>query len=91
LQEHSRHKQSRRFLECVDNNFLTQVLEMMTGAVLLDRNKQGRTFQESRDWGSLGFSDRDMVEFRIMRGEYKGKRRITALEFKRADFRQILV
>ena len=35
--QHSGHKQSRRFLECIDDNFLTQVIEeMMRGAVLLD-------------------------------------------------------
>ena len=56
------HKQSRRFLERVDDNFLTQVIEVPTrrGALLdlLLTDKEGL----------VGCSDHEMVEFRIPRG-----------------------
>jgi len=36
--------------------------------------------------GSLGCSDHEMVEFRILRGGSRPISRITALDFKRANF-----
>jgi len=63
------YRQSRRFLECVDDNFLLQVIEEPTrrGAMLdlVLTNKEG--------WvgivivkGSLGCSDHEMMEFKIL-------------------------
>ena len=36
--------------------------------------------------GSLGSSDREMVEFRILCGQSRAISRITALDFRRANF-----
>ena len=64
------HKQSRRFLECTDDNFLLQVIEepMRRGAMLdlVLTNKEGLVGNVKLK-GSLGCSDHEMVEFRILR------------------------
>ncbi|GAB0184141.1 hypothetical protein GRJ2_000879400 [Grus japonensis] len=63
------HKQSRKFLECVDDNFLLQVIEEPTrrGAMLdlILTNKEGLV-GDVKLKGSLGCSDHEMVEFRIL-------------------------
>ncbi|GAB0195100.1 hypothetical protein GRJ2_001975300 [Grus japonensis] len=60
-------KQSRKFLECVDDNFLLQVTEepMRRGAMLdfILTNKEGLE-GDVKLKGSLGCSDHKMVEFR---------------------------
>ncbi|GAB0185305.1 hypothetical protein GRJ2_000995800 [Grus japonensis] len=62
------HKQSRRFLECVDDNFFLQVTEEPTrrGAMLdlVLTNKEGLVGNVKLK-GSLGCSDCEMVEFKI--------------------------
>ncbi|GAB0206503.1 hypothetical protein GRJ2_003115900 [Grus japonensis] len=67
----ARHAQSRRFLQSTDDNFLTQVVEEPTRrGVLLDlvlMNKEGLV-GDVKDGGSLGCSDHEMVEFRILHG-----------------------
>ncbi|GAB0185088.1 mitochondrial enolase superfamily member 1 [Grus japonensis] len=64
------HKQSRMFLECVDDSFLLQVIEDPTrrGAVLdlVLTNKEGLV-ENVKLKGSLGCSDHGMVEFNILR------------------------
>lgn len=63
----AKYKQSRRFLECLDN-FLTQVMEdLMRRRALLDLTL---TIEEELVWdvktgGRLGCSDYEMLEFRI--------------------------
>ena len=56
----ARHAWSRRFLQCVEDNFLMQVVEELTrGGVLLDlilTNKEGLV-KEIKVGGSLGCSD----------------------------------
>ncbi|GAB0182655.1 hypothetical protein GRJ2_000730800 [Grus japonensis] len=66
----ARHKQSRRFLECIDENFLLQMTEepRRRGAMLdlVLTNKEGLV----ANWklkGSLGCSDHKMVEFKILK------------------------
>jgi len=83
------HKQSRRFLECIDSNFLLQVIEEPTrrGAMpdLVLTNKEelvGNVKLKS----SLGCSDHEMVEFRILRAVRRVHSRLTTLDFRRADF-----
>ncbi|KAK4806252.1 hypothetical protein QYF61_013396 [Mycteria americana] len=65
------HKQSRKFLESINDNFLTQVTEesMRRGALLdlLLTNKEGLV-GDVKVKGSLGCRDHEMVEFRILRG-----------------------
>ncbi|GAB0203333.1 hypothetical protein GRJ2_002798900 [Grus japonensis] len=83
------HKQSRRFLECVDDNFLLQVIEEPTrrGAMLdlILTNKEGLVGNVKLK-GSLGCSDHEMVEFRIFRAARRARSKLTTLDFRRADF-----
>ena len=72
----ARHARSRRFLQCVEDNFLMQMVEEPTrGGVLLDlilTNKDGFV-KEVKVGGSLGCSDHEMVEFKILSGRSKAK------------------
>ncbi|GAB0176597.1 hypothetical protein GRJ2_000124900 [Grus japonensis] len=71
------HKQSRRFLECVDDNFLLQVIEEPTrrGAMLdLVLTNKERLVGNVKLKGSLGCSDHEMVEFKILRAARKARR-----------------
>ncbi|GAB0177907.1 mitochondrial enolase superfamily member 1 [Grus japonensis] len=88
------HKQSRKFLECVNDNFLLQVTEEPTRrGALLDlvlSNKEGLV-GDVKLKGSLGCRDHKMVEFRILRaaGGHAARRacsKLTTLDFRRADF-----
>ncbi|GAB0208473.1 mitochondrial enolase superfamily member 1 [Grus japonensis] len=85
----ARHAQSRRFLQSIDDNFLTQVVEEPTRrGVLLDlvlTNKEGLV-GDAKVGGSLGCSDHEMVEFRILHGRSRAISRITTLDFRRANF-----
>ncbi|GAB0210150.1 hypothetical protein GRJ2_003480800 [Grus japonensis] len=82
-------KQSRKFLECVDDNFLLQVIEepMRRGAMLdlVLTNKEGLV-GDVKLKGSLGCSDHEMVEFRILRAARRAHSKLTTLDFRRADF-----
>ncbi|GAB0203411.1 hypothetical protein GRJ2_002806700 [Grus japonensis] len=83
------HKESRKFLECVDFNFLLQVIEepMRRGAMLdlVLTNKEGLV-GDVKLRGSLGCSDHEMVEFRILRAARRACSKLTTLDFRRADF-----
>ncbi|GAB0176444.1 hypothetical protein GRJ2_000109600 [Grus japonensis] len=82
-------KQSRKFLECVDDNFLLQVIEEPTrrGAMLdlILTNKEGLV-GDVKLKGSLGCSDHKMVEFRILRAVRRARSKLTTLDLRRADF-----
>ncbi|GAB0210021.1 mitochondrial enolase superfamily member 1 [Grus japonensis] len=82
-------KQSRKFLECVNDNFLLQVVEEPTrrGAMLdlVLTNKEGLVGGVKLK-GSLGCSDHEMVEFRILRAARRAHSKLTTLDFRRADF-----
>ncbi|GAB0189153.1 mitochondrial enolase superfamily member 1 [Grus japonensis] len=83
------HKQSRKFLECVEDNFLMQVIEepMRRGAMLdiVLTSKEGLVGDVNLK-GSLGCSDHEMVEFRILRAARRAHSKLTTLDFRRADF-----
>ncbi|GAB0194032.1 hypothetical protein GRJ2_001868500 [Grus japonensis] len=90
------HKQSRKFLECVDDNFLLQVIEKPTrrGAMLdlVLTNKEGLV-GDVKLKASLGCSDHEMVEFKILRAARRAHSKLTTLDFRRADlglFRDLL-
>ena len=90
------HKQAKRFLECISDNFLTQVIEEPARrGSLLDlvlTNKAGLV-RDVEAVGSLGNSNHRMMEFRILQGRSKAKSRITTLGFRSADsglFRALL-
>ncbi|GAB0194936.1 hypothetical protein GRJ2_001958900 [Grus japonensis] len=82
-------KQSRKFLKCVDDNFLLQVTEEPTRRdAMLDlilTNKEGLV-GDVKLKGSLGCSDHKMVEFRILRAVRRAHSKLTTLDFRKADF-----
>ncbi|PKU46871.1 rna-directed dna polymerase from mobile element jockey-like [Limosa lapponica baueri] len=82
-------RQARRFLECMEENFLTQLVgEPTRGDALLDllfTNKEGLVADvEVR--GHLGLSDHEMVKFSILSEVRKGVSKTSTLDFRRADF-----
>ncbi|KAK4812684.1 hypothetical protein QYF61_012194 [Mycteria americana] len=83
------HEQSRRFLERVDDNFLLQVIEEPTRRCamldLLLTNKEGLVGNVKLK-GSLGCSDHEMVEVKILRAARRVHSKLTALDLRRADF-----
>ncbi|GAB0208502.1 hypothetical protein GRJ2_003315900 [Grus japonensis] len=83
------HKQSRKFLECVDDNFLLRVIEEPTrrGAMLdlVLTNKDGLV-GDVKLKGSLGCSDHEMVELKILRAARRVHSKLPTLDFRRADF-----
>ncbi|GAB0204934.1 mitochondrial enolase superfamily member 1 [Grus japonensis] len=83
------HKQSRKFLECVNDNFLLQVTEEPTrrGAMLdLVLTSEEGLVGDVKLKGSLGCSDHEMVEFKILRAVRRMHSNLTTLDFRRADF-----
>ncbi|GAB0203750.1 hypothetical protein GRJ2_002840600 [Grus japonensis] len=84
------HKQSRRFLECIDGNFvLLQMIEEPTrrGAMLdlVLTNKEGLV-GDVKLKGSLGCSDHEMVEIKILMAARRVCSTLTTLDFRRAGF-----
>ncbi|PKU45481.1 glycerol kinase [Limosa lapponica baueri] len=83
------HKQSRRFLECINEHFFLQVVEEPTrrGAMLdlVLTKKQGLEWNVKLK-GSLGCSDHEMVEFKILRAVRRAHSKLTVLDFRTADF-----
>ncbi|PKU32701.1 hypothetical protein llap_16995 [Limosa lapponica baueri] len=80
------------FLECIDDSFLLQVIEEpMSGGAILDlvlTNKEGLVGNVKLK-GSLGCSDREMVEFKILpllRAVRRAQSKLATLDFRRADF-----
>ncbi|PKU43024.1 rna-directed dna polymerase from mobile element jockey-like [Limosa lapponica baueri] len=88
------HKQSRKFLKCIDDNFLLQVVEdsMRRGSMLdlVLTNKKGLVGNVK---GSLGCSDHEMVEFKILTAAKGVCSKLSSLDFRRAEsglFRDLL-
>ena len=76
-------KQSRRFLECSGNNFLTQVIkEPRREDTLMDiiPINTEELVRDVKDEGSLSCREHDMVEFRVLREGSRAKNRITNLD-----------
>jgi len=83
------HRQARRFLECVDDNFLLQVIEepMRRGAMLdLVLTNNEVLVGNVKVKGSIGCSDHKMVEFKILRAARRVRSKLATLDFRRADF-----
>ncbi|GAB0183494.1 hypothetical protein GRJ2_000814700 [Grus japonensis] len=85
----ARHAQSRRFVQSTDDNFLAQVVEEPTRrGVLLDlvlTNKEGLD-GDVKLGGSLGCSDHEMMEFRILHERSRATSQITTLGFRSTNF-----
>ena len=81
-------RQSRRFLESVEDNFLVQVIDGLTqGETLLNlvlTNAEERV-REVKIGGSMGCSDHALVEFVILKNAGLAKSRARTLCFRRAN------
>ncbi|KAK4816346.1 hypothetical protein QYF61_015660 [Mycteria americana] len=82
-------KQSRRFLECVEDNFLTQLgSEPTRGGASLDllfTNREGLVGVVVVG-GHLQLSNHDITEFLICGEVRRGVSKTTIMDFQRADF-----
>ncbi|XP_048785457.1 uncharacterized protein LOC125685961 [Lagopus muta] len=81
--------QSKRFLECVEDSFLTQLVREPTrGGALLDllfANKEGLV-GDVKVGDCLGQSDHEIVEFSILGDVRRVTTKTAILNLKRADF-----
>jgi len=79
----------RRFLQNIDDNFLMQMVEeLMKRGASLDlvlMSKEGLV-EDMKAGGSLGSSDHEMVNFRILSRGSRVISRMKTLEFRRANF-----
>ncbi|CAM5165610.1 unnamed protein product, partial [Eretmochelys imbricata] len=83
------HRQSRKFLERVGDNFLVQVVEVPArdrAALDLLLTNWKELVGEAKVDGTRGGSDHEMVEFRILTQGRKESSRIRTLDFRKADF-----
>jgi len=74
------HKQSRRFLECNDDNFILQGTEDPTrrGAMLDPALTSTEVLMENvKIKSSLGYSDHEIVEFKILRAARRAHSKLT--------------
>ena len=82
-------KQSRRFLECMEDNFFLQLVRQPTrgGAPvdLLFANREDLV-GDVEVGGSLAQSDLKMIEFLIVGGARRGDSKTATLDFRRVDF-----
>lgn len=82
-------KRSKRFLECVEDNFLTEVVKKQAReGVPLDlllANREGLG-GDVMVGGCLGHSDHKIIEFLIFGEARKAVSRTATLDFQKADF-----
>ncbi|RMB99816.1 hypothetical protein DUI87_23593 [Hirundo rustica rustica] len=82
-------QQSRKFLECVEDNFLSQLVSKPTrGGTVLDllfTNRDGLV-GDVEVGGRLGHSDHEIIEFSIIGEIRRNINKISTLDFRRADF-----
>lgn len=85
----ARCKQSRSFLECVEDNFLIQTIDHLTrGELLLDLllTNTDELIREVKIGGSLGLSNHYLVEFTLWRDMGQVKTRVKTLNFRKVNF-----
>ena len=81
-------RQSKRFLETVEDNFLVQVIDGPTrGEAILDLvlSNEEESIREVKIRGSLGCSDHALVEFVILKNAGLTKSRARTLCFRRVN------
>ncbi|TRZ10607.1 hypothetical protein HGM15179_016504 [Zosterops borbonicus] len=82
-------RQSRKFLECMDDNFLSQLVgEPTRGETMLDllfTNRDGLV-EDVVVGGRLGQSDHEIIEFSIIGEIRRYINKTFTLDFRRADF-----
>ncbi|PKU46497.1 hypothetical protein llap_3216 [Limosa lapponica baueri] len=83
------HKKSRKFSECVDDNLLLQMVEEPARKrAMLDfvLTKKEGVVGNIKLKASLGCSDHEIVEFKILRTARGVCSKLATLDFRRADF-----
>ena len=82
------HQKSKRFLECVDDNFFQVIQEPVRKGAMLSlvlTNKEG-LMSNVKLADSLDCSDHEMVEFKILRVLKRVHSKLATQNFRRADF-----
>jgi len=82
-------RQSRRFLECIEDNFLSQEIDTPTrGDAVLDLmpTNASELIGDIKTGGGLGCSDHALVEFTVLRDVGKARSRVRTLKFRKANF-----
>ena len=82
------HQKSKRFLECVDDNFFQVIQEPERKGAMLNlvlTNKEGLMSNVKLE-DSLDCSDHEMVEFKILRVLKRVHSKLATQNFRRADF-----
>ncbi|PKU34424.1 nedd4-binding protein 2-like 2 [Limosa lapponica baueri] len=82
-------RQSRRLLECMEDNFLSQVIDSLTrGNVILDLmvTKASKLISDITIGGSLGCSDHALMEFAVLRDMGQARSKVRTLNFRKASF-----
>jgi len=79
-------RQSRRFLECSEDNFLSQVIDIRTqGNEILDLmlTSASELIGDVKTGGSLGCSDYALVELAVLRDTGKARSIVRTLNFRK--------
>ena len=82
-------RQSRRFLNCIEDNFLSQVIDTPTqGDIILDLMVTTviELTSDIKIGGSLGYSDHALVEFTLLRDTGKARSIVRTLNFRKTKF-----
>ncbi|PKU39070.1 nedd4-binding protein 2-like 2 [Limosa lapponica baueri] len=81
-------RQSMRFLECLNNNFLRQEINSPTqGDAILDLivTKASELIRDVKIGGSLSCSDHALVEFTVLRHTCQSRSMVRTLNFRKAN------
>ncbi|TRZ07865.1 hypothetical protein HGM15179_019241 [Zosterops borbonicus] len=82
-------RQSKRLLECMEDNFLNQVIDSPTrGDAILDLmvTSVSKLIGDITTGGSLGCSDHALVEFAVLRDKGHIRRKVRPPNFRKAIF-----
>jgi len=82
-------RKSRRFLECMEDNFLSQVIDTpIQGDAILDLmlTSASELTHDVKTGGSLGCSDHALVEFTVLRDMRKARSTVRTQNFRKAIF-----
>jgi len=82
-------RQSRRLLECIEDNFLSQVIDSPSrGEALLDLliTNSSELIGDVKTGGSLGCSDHTLAEFGVLRDMGQVKSKVRTLNCRKANF-----
>jgi len=82
-------RQSRRLAECIEDNFLSQVIvSPARGDAILDLmvTKASELIGDVKIGGSLGCSDHALVEFTVLRDMGQAKSKVRTWSFRKENF-----